>query len=172
MKFIKLIIVFFFCQTVCFGQSASISATVTEVAYISLAPDNSVFNLVVSPPTIAGESIRVVGSNTSKWINFTSAVPPSLTRTIYAQISSGSIPSGMELKLTISPASGGAGILGSSITSVNLSTSPQVIISNIGGAYTGQGSGYGYNIKFELVITDYSQLREANTNLSIIFTLT
>ncbi|WP_188764914.1 hypothetical protein [Emticicia aquatilis] len=130
------------------------------------------FNLVVTSPTIAGESIRVVGSNTSKWINFTSAVPFSLTRTIYAQITSGSIPSGMALKLTISPASGGAGVLGSSVSSVNLSTSPQVIISNIGGAYTGQGSGYGYNIKFELVISDYSLLREGNTNLSITFTIT
>lgn len=171
MKFIKSIL-FFFIQTVCFGQTATISATLTEVAYVSLAPDNSVFNLVVTSPTIAGEAISVVGINTSKWINFTSAVPLLLTRTIYAQITSGSIPSGMALKLTVSPATGGAGVLGSNVSSINLSTSPQVIISNIGGGYTGQGTGYGYNLKFELVISDYSQLRAGNTNLSITFTIT
>lgn len=170
MKFIKSI-VFFFIQTACFGQIATISATATGVAYVSLAPDNSVFNLVATSPTIAGETVLVV-SNTTKWINFTSAVPSLLTRTISAQITSGSIPSGMALKLTISPATGGAGVLGSNVSSVNLSTSPQVIISNIGGAYTGKGSGYGYNLKFELVISDYSQLRAGNTNLSITFTIT
>jgi len=170
MKFIKSII-FFFIQIACFGQSATISATTTGVAYVSLAPDNSVFNLVATSPTIAGETVLVV-SNTTKWINFTSAVPSLLTRTISAQITSGSIPSGMALKLTISPATGGAGVLGSNVSSVNLSTSPQVIISNIGGAYTGKGSGYGYNLKFELVISDYSQLRAGNTNLSITFTIT
>lgn len=170
MKFIKLILLFFI-QIACFGQTASISATLTEVAYVSIAPDNSALSLTVNTPSLAGAAITVTGGNTTKWINFSSAVPPAVTRTIYAQITSGSVPSGMALKLTISPVSGGAGSLGTSVSSINLSTSQQAIISNIGGAYTGQGTGNGYNLKYELVVSDYSQLRGGITNLSITFTI-
>jgi hypothetical protein len=169
MKFIKLIIVLLI-QVTCFGQSATISATLPLVAYIKLSPDNSAFSLIVGTPSIAGGA-TILPTNTSKWINFTSAVAPSMTRTITAQITSGSVPSGMALKLTISYANGGAGSLGSNVSSINLSTSSQVIISNIGGAYTGQGSGYGYNLSYELVVTDYSQLRAGNTNIGITFTI-
>lgn len=172
MKFIKLIL-FFFIQIACFGQTASISATLTEVAYVSIAPDNSAFSLTVNTPSLAGAAITVTGNNTAKWINFSSAVPPAVTRTVYAQITSGSVPSGMALKLTISPVNGGGGVgnLGTNVSSINLSTSQQAIISNIGGGYTGQGTGNGYNLKYELVVSDYSQLRGGITDLSITFTI-
>lgn len=170
MKFIKSIL-FFFIQISCFAQSASVSFTMQEAAYIKVAPDNSVFDLVVSSPTVAGEAVMIPASNSTKWINFTSAVVPLATRTISVRITSGDVPSGMALKLSISSANGGAGVLGNNLSSVNLSTNPQTIISNIGGAYTGQGSGYGYNLGFELVISDYSLLRAGNTNISVTFTI-
>lgn len=169
MKFIQLIL-FFFIQIACFGQTASVSATLTEVAYISIAPDNSTLSVSANTSSLAGASI-ITTANTTKWINFTSAVAPSATRTIYAQITSGSVPSGMVLKLTISPVTGGLGNRGTNVSSINLSTAQQVIISNIGGAYTGQGTGNGYNLKYELVVSDYSQLRAGITNLSITFTI-
>lgn len=170
MKYLKLII-FFFIQVYCFGQSAAISVTFTDVAYLKLAPDNSSFNLVVTAPTVTGGSI-IATNNSSKWINFTSAVPPSITHTVSAQINSGSVPSGMTLKLTINPVFNGTGALGANVSSINLSNTSQAIISNIGGAYTGQGVGNGYRLTFELIISDYSQLRAGSTNLSVTFTIT
>jgi hypothetical protein len=170
MKFIKSI-VFILIQTACFGQTASLSLALPNIAYIALAPDNLAFNLVgVSYPQ-AGGGVSFT-YNTLKYINFTSAVATGVTRTITAQITSGSIPSGMALKLTITPASGMMGTPGSNVSSINLSNSQQVIVSGIGGAYTGLGSGYGYNLRFELVISDYGQLRAGNTSLSITFTIT
>lgn len=170
MKFIKSI-VFIFIQTVCLGQTATLSLTLPDIAYIALAPDNSAFNLVGTSYSQAGVGVSF-NYNILKYINFTSAVASGVTRTITAQISSGSVPSGMTLKLTITPASGMMGTPGSNVSSLNLTSSPQVIISGIGSSYTGLGSGYGYNLKFELVISDYSQLRAGNTNLSITFTIT
>ena len=79
----------------------------------------------------------------------------------------------MTLKLTISAVSGMySGIIGTNSSSINLSNIQQVIISGIGGSYTGQGSSNGYNLRFELVISDYSQLRAGNTSLGITFTIT
>jgi len=170
MKFIKSI-VFILIKTACFGQSATISLTLPDIAYIALAPDNSAFNLVGTSSSQAGGSITFT-SNTTKWINFTSAVALGVTRTITAQITSGSIPSGMTLKLTISPVSGaGSGTRGTNVSTINLSSSTQNIITSIGGGYTGKGSGNGYNLTYELVITNYSQLRAGNTSLSITFTI-
>lgn len=170
MKFIKSI-VFILIQTACFGQTATLSLALPDIAYISLAPDNSAFNLIGTSYPQAGGGVSF-NYNILKFINFTSAVGSGVTRTIRAQITSGSIPSGMSLKLTITPATGMMGSPGTNVSSINLSSSQQVIISGIGGSYTGLGSGYGYNLKFELVISDYSQLRAGNTSLSITFTIT
>jgi hypothetical protein len=171
MKFIKSI-VFIFIQTICFAQTPiSLSLNLNAIAYIALAPDNLAFNLEGTSYPQVGEGVSF-NYNNFKYINFTSAVNLGVTRTITAQITSGSIPSGMTLKLTITPASGMVGTPGTNVSSINLSSSQQVIVSGIGGSYTGLGIGNGYNLKFELVISDYSQLRAGNTNLSITFTIT
>lgn len=164
-----------FIRTACFAQStatASLSLTLPDIASIAIAPDNSTINLTGTVSPQAGSSI-IFASNTTKWINFTSAVASDVTRKITAQITSGSIPSGMTLKLTISPVSGaGAGTRGTNVSTINLSSSAQDIITGIRGSYTGQGSLNGYNLTYELVITDYSLLRSGTTNLSITFTIT
>lgn len=173
MKFIKSI-VFILIQTACFGQSTStvtISLTLPDIASIALS-DNSAVNLT-GTSSLAGNPISFT-TNTTKWIYFTSAVVSTgATRTITAQITSGSIPSGMNLKLTTKPVSGtGLGSRGTNVSSsINLSSSPQTIISLIGGGYTGQGSSDGYNLKFELDIIDFSKIRAENTSLTITFTI-
>lgn len=173
MKFIKSI-VFILIQTACFAQSsatATLSLTLPDVAYIKLAPDNSVINLTSIVPTSNGGPLTFT-SNNSKYINFTSAVASGVNRTITVQITSGSLPSGMSLKLTVSRAGGGMGQLGTNITSINLTSNQENIITGIGSAYTGQGFGFGYNLSYELVISDYSQLRAGSTSLTITFTIT
>jgi hypothetical protein len=174
MKFIKsiVLIVFIFIQNICFAQTPiSLMLKLNAVGYIALAPDNLAFSLEGTSYPQAGGGVSFT-YNTLKYINFTSAVNLGVTRTITAQITSGSIPSGMSLKLTITPASGMVGTRGTNVSSINLSGTQQVIVSGIGGSYTGLGSGYGYNLKFELVISDYSQLRSGSTSLSITFSIT
>jgi hypothetical protein len=171
MKFNKAI-VFILIQTACFGQttaSSSLSLTLPNIAFIAIAPDNFSVDLV-GVVSSAGSPITI-SNNTFKWINFTSSVAANSYRTITAQITSGSIPNGVALKLTISPASGGMGTLGTNLSPIILTNSPQPIIQNIGGAYTGQGNN-GYNLKYEFIILDYSQLRAGNTSISILFTIT
>jgi hypothetical protein len=121
MKFIKSI-VFIFIQTACFAQTtatASLSLTLPNIAYFSLVPDLSTVRIDGTSSSQAGSSITFTSNNT-KYINFTSAVASSgPTRTIKAQITSGSIPSGMSLKLTISPVSGsGGGKRGTNVSSI------------------------------------------------------
>jgi len=173
MRFIKSIICILI-HTACFGQttvSAYLSLTLPNIAYIKLAPDNNSVDLVGSVSQAGGPILFT--SNSSKWINFTSAVASGVTRTIKAQITSGSLPSGMSIKLTISPVSGvGGGTLGTNVSYIYLSSSQQIIIRDIGGSYTGQGILNGYNLKFELEISDYSQLRSGVTSLSVTFSIT
>jgi hypothetical protein len=173
MRFIKSIICILI-QTACFGQTsvlAPMSLTLPNVAYIQLAPDNNSVVLVGSVSQAGGPIL--VSSNSTKWINFTSAVASGVTRTVKAQITAGSLPSGMSLKLTISPVSGSfGGSPGTNVSYIYLSNSQQIIIRDIGGAYTGQGILNGYNITYELVISDYSQLRSGSTSLSITFSIT
>jgi hypothetical protein len=173
MKYIKAI-VFIFIQTTCFGQSTatvSFSLYLADIATIALEPANSTINLGGTFSPTAGSPLTFTSNNT-QWINFTSQISVG-TRNINAQITSGSLPNGISLKLTISPISGtGAGNPGSTVGSIILSSIKQNIITGIGDAFTATGTGNGYNLKFELVITDFSQLRAGNTSLSITFNIT
>jgi hypothetical protein len=176
MKFIKAI-VFIFIQAACFGQSTatvSFSLYLADIATIAVVPANSTINLVGSASSIAGNELTFT-SNNNLWINFTSQVSSGNLRNITAQITSGSLPSGTSLKLTITGPSGtGAGLPGNIVSPQTLSNSqPQkIIVSGIGNATTGTGVNNGYNIKLELVITDFSLLKSGNTSISITFTIT
>jgi len=122
-------------------------------------------------PSIAGAPFGSSTTDNSKWLNFTSAVPPNITRNISAQIISGSVPSGVRLKLQTSTVAGGAGVLGSPVTLIYPNSIPQNLIMGIGGSYTGIGVGKGYNLTFLLEILDYSLLRSSTSSLTIIYTI-
>jgi hypothetical protein len=174
MKYIKAIVCIFI-QTACFGQTTatvSFSLYLADVATIALAPSNSTINLVVSS-SVAGFS-PTLPTDTNSWINFTSSVSTGNQRKITAEITSGSLPAGLELKITITgPFGTGAGTPGTiSSMPLTLSSSPQDIVTGIRDATTGTGVNNGYNIKYELVITNFGILRAGNTNISIKFTIT
>ncbi len=162
------------CQTA-FGQTAEsvgVSITLPSIALLDVGPNSGGFNLNLTAPTEAGLPQTITATNNSKWLSFTSAVATGVTRSINVQIS-GSLPTGLNLKLATANYSGkGAGRLGSPISAVNLSNALQTVVSNIGGAYTGIGVGNGYNLTYSLEIADYSLLRNQTTTLSILYTLT
>jgi hypothetical protein len=151
--------------------SVNISVTVPSIALMDIAPNNTAFNLNIVAPTEAGNIATINPTNSTKWINFSSAVVSGLTRKITAQLS-GALPVGLNLKLVISNYAGiGGGTLGTSSGTLFLSGTAQIVINNIGGAFTGDGSNNGYNLNYSLEIADYTLLRSQSKTFSIIYTM-
>lgn len=147
----------------------------SEVAMLDLQPNNNtsvVLNL--NAPNEAGESAIITSSNNKNWINFTSAVEIGKSRNISIKIESGTVPSGVHLKVVTSTYLGnGKGVLGNPTSGLILNKTSQTLISNIGGAFTGMGKNNGYELNYTLEIYDYKLLDFDNSDtLTISLTLT
>jgi len=174
-------IVFYFitmnlCNAALFSQIerySDVDITIPEVALMDIEPNTGSITLSVNAPTEAG-SPPSGSSNTSKWINYTSAIAPTTSsRSIQAEISNGSVPSGLVLRVEPSAdAGGGGGSMGSSAGTVTLSGSPRNIITGIQGCYTGNGSGNGHRLRYTLRITDYGQLNNSDSGGTVEITFT
>lgn len=123
----------FFSQTT---GSRNIAVTLPIVTLMDIEPSGTI-SLNYTAPTEAGNAITAPVANTSKWINYTSAIAPSgLSRRITASVNQ-TIP-GIDIKIQAAIASGsGGGILGVPSAQITLTTAAQTIISGIGGAFTG-----------------------------------
>ncbi len=155
----------------CFGQNVQVNLNLPSLAIMDIEPNSNAFNLAVNNPTEAGQPVEVSSTNSSKWINFSSAVLPGASRRVTAQLSGG-VVSGLDLTLTASSYSGsGAGALGFSTGTVILSGASQKIIDNIGGAYTGNGVNNGYKLNYALSISNYNNLRSENKTVTVLFTM-
>ncbi|WP_394994748.1 hypothetical protein [Emticicia sp.] len=159
---------------VVYGQTTSTGTTSASltfplVALLDVEPIGSI-NLSFTAPTEAGAALGSSATNTTKWINISSAVTTGLTRRVTAQIS-GTVPNGVRLQLQTANATSGAGTRGTAITPIFLTTTAQTIINSIGGAYTNSGSGVGYNLTYSLDIQTYSLLSSGSSTFSVLFTL-
>lgn len=146
-----------------------------EIAILDIEPNNSTVTLNLDSPLNSGEKVRVVTANNNKWINFSSAISNnSSKRNLSIKIEDGEVPTGVHLKLNTSNYSGiGNGELGLANSNITLNKTSQVIISNIGGAYTGNGVNNGYKLTYSLEIYDYKLLDMDNSEtLTISLTLT
>lgn len=167
-------ILLFFGGNYCSAQTtgnANVELTLPSVALLAMSPNNSQLNLSFASPSVAGTALGNTTTDNSKWINFTSAVAPGITRKVTVQIISGGLPSGILLKLQTANVAGGAGARGSAVSSIYVISTATNIINNIGGAYTGVGSGNGYNLTYSLEIQDFSQLRSGSNILTIAYTI-
>ena len=168
-------IFFCFISQVALGQTTaniSVNFTLPAIALLDLNT-NSAIAMAFQSPTEAGASIVAPATNSTKWLNFTSAVAPGITRRITAQVVSGSIPDGVRLKLetaSYTGSGGGGSALGSVTSPVYPTTTATTLINGIGGAYTGNGTN-GYNLKYSLEIQNYSLLRNTNVSFTVIYTL-
>ena len=157
-----------------YSQSANITVTMTLpiVTLMDIEPSGNI-TLNFTPPTEAGNALVNPTPNTSKWINYTSAIATGgLTRRITASVNK--VIDGVNIRLQAAAASGaGGGTLGTSTGQVTLTTTPVTIISGIGGAYTGNGTNNGHGITISLVPGNYANLQaQANTAINIIYTIT
>jgi hypothetical protein len=151
------------------GNSA-VSITLPIVTLMDIEPTGNItLNFVA--PTEAGLSIVNPAVNTTKWINYSSAIAPAgVTRRITASINQ-LIP-GVSIRVQAAAASGaGGGILGTSSGLVTLTTTASTIISGIGGAYTGNGTNNGHQLTISLIPNTYANL-SARTSTPVIITYT
>lgn len=176
-KIINVLFSVIFLNFSAWAQSASGSSlttlTLSEIALIDIEPNNSPISIGVSAPVEAGNPISTTTVSNTKWINYTSAVPTGSSRNIAVQVSSGTIPTGVNLAITASSFSGsGAGATGTPTGSVNLSGSPQTIIAGIGGAFTGNGINNGHSLTYSLSIGNISLLQQnSSSTVTVTFTL-
>ncbi|MBU3926594.1 MAG: hypothetical protein KKB74_02215, partial [Bacteroidetes bacterium] len=109
---------------------------VITYSYSFLEPNN--VEQIINPNT---------GDNT--WLNYSSIVNPGATNYITANISSGSLPADVTLRVVISEDAGfGSGATGTPIGEITLSSYPQNIIVNIGSCYTGSGTNRGHRLTY------------------------
>ncbi|WP_292008557.1 hypothetical protein [Chryseobacterium sp.] len=152
--------------------SRTVSMTLPVVTLLDIEPAGTISMNFVAP-TEAGLPLTAPANNTTKWINYTSAIAPSgLTRRITAAINQ-TIP-GVNIRLQASPASGsGGGTLGTPTSQITLSTTATNIITGIGGAYTGNGANNGHMLTISLAISTYASLTTTtNTPIVIVYTIT
>ncbi len=155
-----------------FYSQTNVTMTLPIVTLMDIEPTGS-FALNFTAPTEAGNAIGNPTPNTSKRINYTSAIAPGgVTRRITASVNK--VIAGVNIRLQAAAATGaGAGTLGTSSGLVTLSTTATTIISGIGGAYTGNGSSNGHLLTISLTTNTYANLiAQANTAVVITYTIT
>jgi hypothetical protein len=168
-----LFILLLYCSNVSAQASASVGVSISlpSVALLDVEPNTGGFTFNFTAPTEAGNPLSTIATNNSKWLNFTSAVAIGTTRKITVQLS-GSLPDGINLKLVTSNYTGtGAGALGNAVSPLYLSPTQQTVVNAIGGAFTGNGAGNGYNLTYSIEISNYSLLRNQTSSVSILYTL-
>jgi hypothetical protein len=138
-----------------------------EATTINLAPDISALE--------AGEAVDFSTANdNSLWLNYTSVVASEQTRNITASIS-GTLPSGISLKLQAGGISTGNGARGNSAGQITLSENGQNVVTDIGSAYTESGENKGHQLTYVLDMNNnsYAGLIAAdNYNVTVTYTIT
>lgn len=137
-----------------------------EATTINLSPDVSALE--------AGEAIDFSTANdNSLWLNYTSIVGSGQTRNVTASIS-GTMPSGVSLKLQASGVSTGNGTLGSSAGQITLSETGQNVVAGIGSAYTESGVNNGHQLTYSLDmdVESYENLVADEYNVTVTYTIT
>jgi hypothetical protein len=138
-----------------------------EATTINLTPDVSALE--------AGEAVDFSTANdNSLWLNYTSVVASEQTRNITAQIS-GTLPSGVSLKLQAGGISTGNGTRGSSAGQITLSETGQNVVTGIGSAYTESGENNGHQLTYTLDMNNSSYsglIADDNYNVTVTYTIT
>lgn len=144
------------------GNAYGVNVNVPEVAILALRSNSSTsINLDLGAPDEAG--LAATGaSDSSVWMNYT-FVKGKNSRpkvNVYAKISSGTVPSGLALKVTAKACtSHGNGNKGGSTGQITLTNTDQMVVQNIKTSNTGNGANKGHCLVYNLDITDYSSLQ-------------
>lgn len=171
MKLKEYILGLIFCMVSGILQSQTlVSVSLPVVTLLDVEPAGAL-TLNFTAPTEAGQALTAPAANTTKWINYTSAIASGgLTRRVTASINQ--VIPGVSIRIQAAAASGaGGGTLGTSSGLVTLSTTAATIITGIGGAFTGTGANNGHRLTISLAVNTYANL-SARTNTPVVITYT
>lgn len=156
----------------------NVSFSLPPVALVDIEPavENSIhFSIVPATESGASPQIHKTSSSVkSLWINYSSALQNAQnTRSIVAEISGGVLPEGISLNVEASGYEGGGdGQYGQSAGKVSLSGQPQVIITNVGNCFTGDGPNNGHSLTYSIEVSDYAKISTADeASFTILYTL-
>lgn len=170
-KFVLYIVLFTISKvTAQVSVNSAVKITLPTVALMDIEPSNAI-SFIFTSPSEAGRQLNNPATNSSKWINYTSAIALNgQSRRITAAVNE-LIP-GVDIKLLASSATAsGAGVKGISNGQITLTTNSQTLINSIGGAYTGNGLNSGHQLNISLAINSYNNLRTL-TNKTVVITYT
>lgn len=170
-----------------FGQSDSntdshnIGFTIDSFAILDIessASGNTTINLSPNSPTEAGLGINYEGvQNSDLWLNYSSIVAPSETRTVTAQMITANLPAGVTLNVETGTAESSAkrGNVGNgtSVQSFDPSGTAMTVVAGIGSCMTGDGPSNGCNLKYTVSFdnSQYGSLEEGNYDATITYTI-
>ncbi|MCX8533653.1 hypothetical protein [Chryseobacterium luquanense] len=148
----------------------TVGITLPVITLMDIEPPGAI-TMNFTAPIEAGRPVVAPNSNTTKWINYTSAITQGgLTRRITASINQ--ILPGVDIKIQTASASGiGGGTLGTPSSQITLNTTAQTLISGIGGAFTGNGANNGHRLTISMSANTYGNL-SARTNTPVVITYT
>ncbi len=158
------------------SNSHVVTVSIPEVALLDLEGTTAV-TLSPTAPTEAGLAFDfTTATNSSVWVNYSSVVAAQKSRNVTVQITNGSVPTGLTLTVAAGADAGaGKGTTGTSAGTITLSATAQTLISGVKSCWTGNGSSKGHNLTYALDLTsadNYSDLANANTDITITYTLT
>lgn len=180
---ISLIVLLFSFSTISPAQNSnkaemSISVKIPSIALIDFIVDGNQIITYTYSNTEPNQVEQIITPTTydKTWLNYSSIVNNGLTNYITVHISSGSLPADVSLNVTVgSDIGAGAGIMGTSLGKITLSTFPQNIITNIGSCYTGRGLNKGHQLTYEWENPEsynYSFNYEGGNAIAVTYTIT
>ncbi len=139
------------------GGNSTVKITIPEVAIVDLESSTGKnISLTINAPQEAGLAVDMTeASDSSIWLNYSSVRSQSgePNRSIYARITSGSVPSGLRLRVKAMDYSGsGDGGLGrpGNANGRVLNNSDKRVVKGIKTCYTGDGAGNGHQLIYTL----------------------
>ncbi len=183
----KILILSFFLLTVLFAQAqedetanGTVSIAIPEVAIMDIeGPGSQSISLVVEAPSEAGLMLDLTAAaDSSLWLNYSSVRSQALeaNRSIYARIVSGSVPSGLRMRVTAGAYTGsGDGTHGIATNGKILNGNDRRIVRNIRTCYTGDGVGNGHRLVYTLEYRNnqYNRIDFDDSNtVSVLYTIT
>jgi hypothetical protein len=158
------------------SASHDVTISIPEVALLDLEGASTI-TLAPTAPEEAGLGLSFASAtDNSVWVNYSSVVGSGENRSVNAKIS-GTVPSGLQLKVSAGSYSGnGKGTTGTASGQIVLSGTDQELISSIGSGYTGNGTNNGHNLTYQLDLDpdgeNYQNLMHGDTEITVTYTLT
>ncbi len=158
----------------------NVKVNIPEVALLDIEPTNNSITLAPEAPTEAGEFLDFSNAtNNSLWLNYSSVVGSTTepSRKVGVAITSGSVPSGMDLYVSAAKVATGEGSTGSPVGKVKLSEKTTDLVTGIGSCYTENGENFGHQLSYALALSgDDDAVASIDfddaTTLTITYTLT